>query len=542
MMNVRLMLAEIISAMVMAIGVSPAVAADGTWGDSSVDGNWSDSTKWVSGTIADGADYTATFDLPTIGVAESPLTVTVDSNRTIGNITVNNLDTADPVKEIAIEGSGVLTMSRTDATRLQLNIAPGGSGSRNYGDISAVIGGSDGLQKVGDGCITLSGQNTFTGGYAMKSGTTYVGADSTLDGGGNLISGPLGVGDIIWTDGYISAPDFGPDITIYNDIVTGVNDPRLGRRGTCGILTFAGDWTMQYLADCRVYRDTVISGSIGEATPGLEFKVEALVGGQKLTIAGDCTYTGQTYIKGYSQLTVNGDISSSNDVLIRKGSTLSGYGTVSMIHARQASSDPVWVNVGETSETPTSTPTTGIMTADCVDVVNVVDETAPTDRMGFVLEFSQIGSPDYTNAADSGNDVLHLTGDTPFIDGGLDSLSEIAVYFNVASLSEGDAFRGGFFIDGVTDFLSDVKDATYKYYVRGDGNGGYEMNGVHYYTVSQWQPFLPDIAVSTVAQTGAAFATGAANGAVMQFQVVPEPSSLVLLIAGLAAFAWFRRE
>ena len=50
------------------------------------------------------------------------------------------------------------------------------------------------------------------------------------------------------------------------------------------------------------------------------------------------------------------------------------------------------------------------MTADCIDVVNVVDESTVTDRMGFVFEFGQTGSPDYTNAADSGNDVAALGG------------------------------------------------------------------------------------------------------------------------------------
>ena len=168
MMNVRLMLAAIISATVMTIGVSHAVAADGTWGDSSVDGNWSDSTKWVSGTIADGADYTATFDLPITATPGLALTVTLDGNRTIGNIFINSYDLDDPVQSLTLNGSGVLTMSQTDTTRPQLNIAPYGSGSRNYGDISAVIDGCDGLQKVGAGCITLSGQSTFTGGFEMK--------------------------------------------------------------------------------------------------------------------------------------------------------------------------------------------------------------------------------------------------------------------------------------------------------------------------------------------------------------------------------------
>ena len=121
----------------------------------------------------------------------------------------------------------------------------------------------------------------------------------------------------------------------------------MGRRDTCGRLTFAGDWTLR--ERCKllyVQGYTTIVGSIGEATPGLAVKVIDLEGGQKLTIAGNCTYTGQTYIKAYSQLTVNGDITSSSDVLVRKGSTLSGYGALPLIHARQSSASPVWVSRG----------------------------------------------------------------------------------------------------------------------------------------------------------------------------------------------------
>src|SRR5688572_18049471 len=75
------------------LGVSPLVpsaqADNGTW-NSNTDGNWSDSTKWLNGIVADGAGFTANF----VFNITATRTVTLDANRTIGNLTFTDATTS----------------------------------------------------------------------------------------------------------------------------------------------------------------------------------------------------------------------------------------------------------------------------------------------------------------------------------------------------------------------------------------------------------------------------------------------------------------
>src|SRR5437762_14331453 len=63
-----------------------APAQDGSW-SAVASGNWSNAANWSGGVIANGANFTATFATPNLTV---PLSVTLDSSRTIGNLTFDN--------------------------------------------------------------------------------------------------------------------------------------------------------------------------------------------------------------------------------------------------------------------------------------------------------------------------------------------------------------------------------------------------------------------------------------------------------------------
>jgi len=67
------------ASLVLAGAASSIQAASGTWNANS-DGTWSDSTKWLSGQVADGATFTATFEAD----LTSNRTVNLDTSRTIG--------------------------------------------------------------------------------------------------------------------------------------------------------------------------------------------------------------------------------------------------------------------------------------------------------------------------------------------------------------------------------------------------------------------------------------------------------------------------
>lgn len=78
------LLLKLLAGAAMLVLVSPtAQAASGTWTNSIADGNWSGAINWSGGTIADGADSTATFS------STATRKITLDTARTIGNLTFN---------------------------------------------------------------------------------------------------------------------------------------------------------------------------------------------------------------------------------------------------------------------------------------------------------------------------------------------------------------------------------------------------------------------------------------------------------------------
>jgi autotransporter-associated beta strand protein len=243
---------------------------------------------------------------------------------------------------------------------------------------------------------------------------------------------------------------------------------------------------------------------------------------------GTCTfsnatndYTGPTTVSG-GRLLVNGSIATSSGVSVASGATLGGYGAVSAV------SGAGLVDPGGN----------GAVLAASLRAASI----NPASGLSLGWEFTATGSPVYNIASASTNDVLHLTGATP-LSSNLTSANQVGVVFDVASLVAGNQFRGGVYEDVATDFLSTVSDATYNYFVLGDGSGTHAYNGVNYYTLAEYDPAMT-VVVSTVAET-ANFGSGDIGGRVMQFTLVPEPGALALLASGLfglLAYAWRRRK
>lgn len=159
--------------------------------------------------------------------------------------------------------------------------------------------------------------------------------------------------------------------------------------------------------------------------------------------------------------------------------------------------------------------------------------------LNFDFEFTGV-APVYNNMVSSGNDVLRLTGGTPFATS-LNDTNEIKIYFNVTSISSGDVFAGGFYVDN-GNFLSSISSASVNYYVKGDGNGSITYNGVNYYTLAQYNAQLEG-AFSTMAQS-ADFGTGTVDGYVstVTFGVVPEPSTISLSLLAMAGVLFLLRS
>jgi hypothetical protein len=233
--------------------------------------------------------------------------------------------------------------------------------------------------------------------------------------------------------------------------------------------------------------------------------------GAQMSVSGNATYTGGTWVHD-GVMNVSGDISTSSGVEIAAYGTLAGTGVVSGLS-------------GAGAVAPGNSP--GILTTSSVD---------PSGGLDFHFEFTATGSPDYTDASASIQDVLRITGGTPF-SSAMTGSNTINLYLNVGSLNEGDSFRGAFYTDTAGDFLTDISGASYQWYLA-DAGGGVNYNGVDYAIYSGPLSF----SVSTVAES-ADFGAGIVNGQVMQFVVVPELSSLTLaLLVVLGCFLLGKRR
>jgi autotransporter-associated beta strand protein len=250
---------------------------------------------------------------------------------------------------------------------------------------------------------------------------------------------------------------------------------------TVGSIEGAGDYVLgsKNLTVGGLNTDTTVSGAIIGPAGGL-----TKTGTGTLTIAGvNNTYQGATNINA-GTLRVNGSIATSSSVNIASAGTLAGTGRVSAISGSGA------VSPGNSA---------GILRATQVN---------PSAGLDFTFEFTTPGSPNYANAAASGNDVLRLTNTTPFTLA-LGASNVITIDFSGATLASGQVYRGGFFTDASVDFTAMLSSATFNY-VNTDGFA-ISFDGM-------------------VTEAMAAFASGTVvNGTVMEFTVIPEPAATLLL-------------
>ncbi len=242
--------------------------------------------------------------------------------------------------------------------------------------------------------------------------------------------------------------------------------------------------------------------------------------GHRLELTGSSSYTGGTWVHG-GTLVVNGTIAASSGVSVDAGAVLAGSGRVSGIS-------------GAGSVGPGNSP--GILTATSVN---------PTGGLDFSFEFGKTGSPIWATGTASGNDVLRLTdASTPFTSS-LGASNAIDVYLAATTLAYGDTFQGGFFTDASGDFLARIQNASFTYYVLGNGLGTAKTyNGQGYYLLdTTFWPAFEEVVLSTVSVASANFADGTVtNGRVMQIMMVPEPAGIWLVVAAGATTIATRRR
>lgn len=213
-----------------------------------------------------------------------------------------------------------------------------------------------------------------------------------------------------------------------------------------------------------------------------------------LTITGSQAYTGSTEVNNGS-LTVNGNIITSSTISVSSGASIGGHGVVGNIagSGTVAPGDPQIFTAGQAD---------------------------PSGGLDFSFQFGKSGSPVYSNAADSGNDVIHLTDSTPF-KFALTSANTITVDFTGLTLTPGEIFYGGFFTDTQIDPTM-ISGAVFVF--TGLNGASVRYDGL-------------------VTVASADFTTGTVtNGQIMQFEVIPEPGSCLLFGAGTATLLLSRRR
>jgi fibronectin-binding autotransporter adhesin len=148
-----------------------AHADDGTW-TVDADGNWSDPGNWDSGTVADGTGFFAGFSNIT-----ASRTVTLDTNRTIGNLSFS--DDGSSTNRWVLSGPNTLTLDVTSG--------PPTINAATPTTISTVLAGNDGLRKQGFEVLQLTAANTYSGSTTINSGPLQAIDGVGLPSGSNLV-------------------------------------------------------------------------------------------------------------------------------------------------------------------------------------------------------------------------------------------------------------------------------------------------------------------------------------------------------------------
>lgn len=313
------------SSLSLSLFASAVQAASGTW-NVDASGNWSTASNWSGGIIAgnsagDVADLT--FNLT------AARTVTVDgTNKTIGVLNLGDSNNTHPYTlggsvsiyfnngaidaqinqlstskgdtigtPIAISGNGNLTLANASANTLTVSAytasASAGAKTLSVNNTGPVVysgpltngsGGALALVKSGAGVLTVSGNNSFTGGATLNAGTLNL---ATYNGQA------LGTGPFTINGGTINNT-YGSALTLVQNNTQNWN----------GNFTFAGTGQALNLGTGAVTmnasRIVTVNGStltVGGGIAGSGFALTK-AGAGTLVLNGANTYTGVTTISG----------------------------------------------------------------------------------------------------------------------------------------------------------------------------------------------------------------------------------------------------
>jgi hypothetical protein len=382
-------------------------------------------------------------------------------------------------------------------------------------------GGSWGSLAAGTNWTSAGGvqaaPGTFTG-YASTDSATFAGAVTGGTATITLGSANPSLAALTFNSGSASYQLSGGTLGLSGGTSSALVSVASGSHGIGSAIGLASNASIDVAANSLLTLSGVVSGSSAGLTK---------TGQGRLVFEGANTYTGLTQVSGSgSALAINGSVA--GNVQVGTGAVLAGSGVIAG-------------NLGGSGLIgPGNSP--GILT-----VQGQLDATSMT---AFAFELSDTGAPVWGSASASVNDVLRLTATSPFTSS-LAATNIVNVYFDRASLANGDTFLGGFFVDNGSSTANllpnGLGSADFQYFVRGDGNGGFDYNGTNYYSLSQYRAGnsgITGVTQSVVNVASATFNGGTiTTGQVTQFVIVPEPAAITMALMGIAGAAgWSMRR
>ena len=258
----------------------------------------------VAGTLIAGAP-------PTIG---SPLAgggTTLTNNVLLGG-------------NFSLSGAAPLTFNGT--ATLTAGVTLTANGTTTFANGIGEFGGSRAIALDGVGTLVLANPtSTFSGGITVEGGTgvnsgsygnsvTLSLSGSTTLSNGVLVSGPLGIGTVIFDNGVLNAS---APLTLANQLTLNLNVGGQPLVTTGSPITFTGTTTTSGVDVLYVNNTTTFAGPIG-SSGGL-----TMSGTGNLVLTAANTYTGATNVtSGTLTLSGNGTALSSSGFTVNQGGTL----------------------------------------------------------------------------------------------------------------------------------------------------------------------------------------------------------------------------
>lgn len=283
------------------LGAAPAWAASGTWTNSATDGNWSGAANWITGTVADGADNRATFS------STATRTVTLDTARTIGNLTFNT-------SSYNLIGGNTLTLQNsTNIPTVTVNagtttIGVPLSSSQQVLFTGGIVALTNTANNLTGGLIYQENPFGFLGQAALGSGTIQVG---NAPGGNNGGSSQVGF------DALSPAPTGTAPVTLANNFVIRTILWIVGQQSLVGLnpqpIIINGDVNLDMgtsnVRALALQQNLTINGVLSGGQSGASqfgLNLNTLAGGS-LTLAGLNTFVGNITFNVGTTLGVNSD-------------------------------------------------------------------------------------------------------------------------------------------------------------------------------------------------------------------------------------------